>query len=116
MKSIMSSRIVFLLERWIGCWMMLASERDWLPVSWFFLSLLSRFRRSLHYSDCFIPSPCVRQVKILLHEFAPIFILPKFKIGGCRSSEIAWCTVCKRLKFADQVRLVTVAIDIRQIR
>jgi hypothetical protein len=43
MKSIMSSRIVLLLERWIGRRTMLASERDWLPVSWFFLSLLSSF-------------------------------------------------------------------------
>src|SRR5512134_3775510 len=37
MKSIKSSRIVLLLERWIGHRTMLASERDWLPVSWSFL-------------------------------------------------------------------------------
>jgi hypothetical protein len=33
----MSSRIVLLLERWMGRRTMLALERDWLPVSWFFL-------------------------------------------------------------------------------
>jgi len=43
-------------------------------------------------------------------------MLPEFKIGGGRSSEIAWSTVRKRLKFADQVRLVAVVTDSRQIR
>lgn len=58
----------------------------------------------------------IRYVERMVHDIVPIFLLSKFQIGRRTCNEIARCAVCERLKFADQVRLVAEAIDIRQFR